>query len=59
VAGPSIDDLLEAVKSVQDLKNALLAHDDLFAAIVDRLSQVEQRLAVLEGFATEQRVKRE
>ncbi len=59
MAGPSIDDLLEAVKSVQDLKNALLAHDDLFAAIVDRLSQVEQRLAVLEGFATEQRVKRE
>jgi methylglyoxal synthase len=59
VAGPSIDDLLEAVKSVQDLKNALLAHDELFAAIVDRLSRVEQRLTALEVVATGQRTQRE
>jgi len=48
VAKRSIDDLLEAMDTVQQLKELADKHDRIIGRIVDALKSIDERLAALE-----------
>ena len=49
MAGPTIDDLLKAIETVQILQDTIAKHDQLLGRIIDKLEAFEKRLAVVEA----------